>query len=155
MYAVVKTNATYDDGDGLGGYNNVVAVQEEASGYNENIYTYFDLSLYDNGSEVQAGWRYYEDTDTFAPVPVFYYYANLDENGIVIEVIQSLDGTLASDISIIIESYDDTLLGKVYRDGVFLPVDVRIMLLVEEMSVNQNGSSTATVDELKTYLNIP
>lgn len=132
MYAVIDISAGYGDSTGL--YHNVVAIQETADGWTEQFYSYKDLSQYTNGSEVQAGWRYYLDTDTFAPEPVKYYYAQLDENGVVTGVIESTDDGLASSTMIMVpEGYRYTLTNNVYRDGKFIKIDVYTMLVAEQI----------------------
>ena len=73
------------------------------------------------------------DIDTFMAEPTTYYYAQIDTNGICTAVIESTDGTLADSTNILLDGNADVV-GHVYRNGVFMPVNVLILLLVEQMA---------------------
>lgn len=100
--------------------------------------------LVGTGSEAPAGFwnlygkRYNAETGQFENV-AYYHYASLDENGIVVSVFESQDGTLANNNTILLDWFNTSLNGQVYRNGKFMPVTVRTMLLVEEMYAMQTN----------------
>ena len=66
-----------------------------------------------------------------------YYYAQLDENSIITGVLESEFeipvNDLVSKYLIAISSPDYNLTGKVYRNGQFMTIELRTMLLLEEV----------------------